>query len=93
MDRQKSKERKEMQRDDRKKNGPIEVDRERCELALHAFSSRGQAVNALKISMEVLCSVCRYQGRGLLDTCCVITYIHFVPFPAMLAGCRHTSIK
>lgn len=25
--------------------------------------------------------------------CCVITYIHFVPFPAMLAGCRHTSIK
>lgn len=29
MDRQKSKERKEMQRDDRKKNGPIEVERGR----------------------------------------------------------------
>lgn len=29
MDRQKSKERKELQRDDRKKNGPIEVDRQR----------------------------------------------------------------
>lgn len=29
MDRQKSKERKELQRDDRKKNGPLEVDRER----------------------------------------------------------------
>lgn len=29
MDRQKSKERKEMQRDDRKKSGPIEVERGR----------------------------------------------------------------
>lgn len=73
MDRQKSKQRKELERDDRKKNGLIRgkegwIERE---LALHVFSSRGQAVNsvdssALKFSMEVLCSVCRYQGRGLL---------------------------